>query len=135
MISFILKRNTIKKSGFTLIELIFAIVIIGFSVLSLPTMTQVSTKAISDSLAIEAIFIASSKLNQIMTYNSNDNNATHVNLSDTNTFNSTIVVSNLTTNIKRVTLTITKASTGTIITSMNAISCNIKEINPYHKTF
>jgi prepilin-type N-terminal cleavage/methylation domain-containing protein len=135
MISFILKRNTIKKSGFTLIELIFAIVIIGFSVLSLPTMTQVSTKAISDSLAIEAIFIASSKLNQIMTYNSNDNNATHVNLSDTNTFNSTIVVSNLTTNIKRVTLTITKASTRTIITSMNAISCNIKETNPYHKTF
>ena len=121
--------NTIKKSAFTLIELIFSIVIIGFAVLSLPIMTQVGTKAIGDSLALEAIFLASSKLNQ----NLSDLNATNLdNLTiGTNEYN--IVESNLTTDIKRVTITITKASN--IITSLNSISCNIKKIKPYHKTF
>jgi type II secretory pathway pseudopilin PulG len=122
---------TIKKSAFTLIELIFSIIIIGFAVLSLPIITQVSTKAISDSLAIEAIFLASSKLNQ----NLSDLNATNLdNLTiGTNEYKYSIVESNLTTDIKRVTITLTKAST--IITSLNAISCNIKRTKPYHKTF
>jgi hypothetical protein len=91
-------------------------------VLSLPTLTQVSTKIINDSSAIEDIFLASSKLNQIVPYcwdkNSSDLNATIINLS---------------TDIKRVTITITKAST--VITSLNAITFNIKKTKPYHKTF
>ena len=123
--------NTIKKSAFTLIELIFSIVIIGFAVLSLPIMTQVGTKAIGDSLALEAIFLASSKLNQSLS----DLNATNIdNLTiGTNKYKYNIVESNLTTDIKRVTITITKVST--IITSLNSISCNIKKTKPYHKTF
>jgi prepilin-type N-terminal cleavage/methylation domain-containing protein len=123
--------NTIKKSAFTLIELIFSIVIIGFAVLSLPIMTQVSTKAISNSLAIEAIFLASSKLNQ----NLSDLNVTNLDnlIIGTNEYKYNIVESNLATDIKRITITVTKAST--IITSLNSISCNIKKTKPYHKTF
>ena len=45
--------------------------------------------------------------------------------------NATII--NLSTDIKRETITITKAST--VITSLNAITFNIKKVKPYHKTF
>ena len=54
------------KSGFTLIELIFAIVIISISVLSLPMMTQVTSKAINSNLVQEAIFAASAELNGVI---------------------------------------------------------------------
>ncbi|RLA73492.1 MAG: hypothetical protein DRG78_22495 [Epsilonproteobacteria bacterium] len=55
------------KSAFTLIELIFAIVVIGISVVSLPMMNQVTTKSIEGNLVQEAIFIASAELNQAVT--------------------------------------------------------------------
>ena len=51
------------KSGFTLIELIFAIVVISISVISLPTMTQTTSKGIDANLVQEAIFAASAELN------------------------------------------------------------------------
>jgi prepilin-type N-terminal cleavage/methylation domain-containing protein len=56
----------VVKSGFTLIELIFAIVIISISVLSLPMMTQVTSKAINSNLVQEAIFAASAELNGVI---------------------------------------------------------------------
>jgi len=51
-----------KKLAFTMIELIFAIVIIGISVLSLPMMSQVTQRGIESNLVQEAIFAASSEL-------------------------------------------------------------------------
>jgi len=57
----------VVKSAFTLIELIFAIVVIGISVVSLPMMNQVTTKSIEGNLVQEAIFIASAELNQAVT--------------------------------------------------------------------
>lgn len=51
------------KNGFTLIELIFAIVVIGISVVSLPMMNQTNTKSLDSNLVQEAIFIASAELN------------------------------------------------------------------------
>ena len=45
-----------------MIELIFAIVIIGISVMSLPLMTQVTNKGIENSLAQEAIFAGAAEL-------------------------------------------------------------------------
>ncbi|MCX6053299.1 MAG: type II secretion system protein [Campylobacterales bacterium] len=57
-----------SKSAFTLIELIFAIVIIGISMISLPMMTQAVSKGIEGNLVQEAIFAASAELNQVVSY-------------------------------------------------------------------
>jgi prepilin-type N-terminal cleavage/methylation domain-containing protein len=51
-----------NKPAFTLIELIFAIVIIGISVISLPMMIQATSRGIENSIVQEAIFAASSEL-------------------------------------------------------------------------
>ncbi|QOY55009.1 type II secretion system protein [Candidatus Sulfurimonas marisnigri] len=55
-------RNSIKRFAFTMIELIFAIVIIGIAVLSLPMMTQVTSRGIESNILQEAIFAASAEL-------------------------------------------------------------------------
>ncbi|MBU1217204.1 type II secretion system GspH family protein [bacterium] len=53
------------KSAFTLIELIFAIVIIGIAALSLPMMSQVTAVGSERSLAQEAIFIAFTEITKV----------------------------------------------------------------------
>jgi len=58
----------VTRYAFTMIELIFAIVIIGISVLSLPMMSQVTSKSIEGNLVQEAIFAASTELNQVTSY-------------------------------------------------------------------
>ena len=55
------------RSAFTLIELIFAIVVIGISVISLPMMSQATAKGIDANLVQEAIFAAASELNEAVT--------------------------------------------------------------------
>lgn len=62
-----------SKSAFTMIELIFAIVIIGISILSLPMMTQATSKGIEGNLVQEAIFAASAELNQVLSYQWDEN--------------------------------------------------------------
>lgn len=54
----------VNKSAFTLIELVFAIVIIAISVISLPMMNQAIAKGVDSNLVQEAIFAASAKLNE-----------------------------------------------------------------------
>ncbi len=61
------------RSAFSLIELIFAIVIIGIAVISLPTMNQSTMKGIEGNMVQEAIFAASTELNQVVTANWDDN--------------------------------------------------------------
>jgi len=56
----------VKRSAFTLIELLFAIVVISITVLSLPMMTQVSATSTNANLVQEAIFAASTELNGIV---------------------------------------------------------------------
>jgi prepilin-type N-terminal cleavage/methylation domain-containing protein len=53
------------KSAFTLIELIFAIVIIGIAALSLPMMSQVVSSGSEKSLTQEAIFIAFTEITKV----------------------------------------------------------------------
>ncbi len=60
------------RSAFTLIELIFAIVVIGISVISLPMMTQVTTSSIEGNMVQEAIFAAATELNLAITANWDD---------------------------------------------------------------
>jgi len=57
----------VRKSAFTLIELIFAIVIIAISVVSLPMMNQAVYKGVSANIVQEAIFAASTLLNEAVT--------------------------------------------------------------------
>ncbi len=70
----------VKHLAFTMIELIFAIVIIAFAVLSLPIINNVLSKNIEGSMTQEAIFAASAELNQVLTLywdsNSMEDNAT-----------------------------------------------------------
>jgi len=63
----------VKKTAFTLIELVFAIVIIGFTVLSLPMMNRVISQGIESNLVQEAIFASSAELNEAITAYWDDN--------------------------------------------------------------
>ena len=56
------------RHAFTLIELVFAIVIIAISVISLPMMSQVTAKSMENSLAQEAIFSAIAEINVATAY-------------------------------------------------------------------
>jgi len=69
----------VKKSAFTLIELIFSIVIISIAVISMPTITQVSSKGIENSLVQEAIFTASTELSQAQSYYWDENSVESAN--------------------------------------------------------
>ena len=55
-------KSSFYKSAFTLIELIFAVIIISIAVISLPMMTQITSKGVDSNLAQEAIFAASAEL-------------------------------------------------------------------------
>lgn len=57
----------VKRSAFTLIELIFAIVIIAITVLTIPVMSRITEKGIENSIVQEAIFAAATELNEIVT--------------------------------------------------------------------
>lgn len=58
----------LASGAFTMIELIFAIVLIGFVILAIPTMMQSNTKALEGAMAQEAIFVAATELAQLTTY-------------------------------------------------------------------
>lgn len=58
----------VRRYAFTMIELIFSIVIIAISVLSLPMLSQVINSNIERNLVQEAIFAASAELNQVISY-------------------------------------------------------------------
>lgn len=57
-----------SRYAFTMIELIFTIVIIAISVMSLPVVTQVTTSAAENNLAQEAVFSAVAEINLATTY-------------------------------------------------------------------
>lgn len=63
----------VRRSAFTLIELIFAIVIIAISVVSLPMMNQAIGKGVDANLVQEAIFAAATELNEAVSANWDEN--------------------------------------------------------------
>jgi len=73
----------VKKSAFTIIELIFAIVIIAISVISLPMMNQAVSKGVDANLLQEAIFAASTKLNEATTAHWDENSIEPTDLNGT----------------------------------------------------
>lgn len=56
-----------------MIELIFAIVIIAITALSLPMMTQITSRGGERNIVQEAIFAASTELNQVVSYRWDEN--------------------------------------------------------------
>jgi len=61
------------RSAFTLIELVFAIVVIGVTVLTVPLMIETNNRATEGNLAQEAIFLVSSVLSTTTTFVWDDN--------------------------------------------------------------
>jgi len=57
-----------KRTAFSMIELIFAIVVIAIAVMALPMMVQTTGKGIEGNLVQEAIFASAAKLNEITSY-------------------------------------------------------------------
>lgn len=58
----------VKRSSFTLIELIFAIVVIGISVAAVPQMLYTNAQTLERSLMKEAVFLASAEANRMLTF-------------------------------------------------------------------
>lgn len=69
-----------KKSAFTLIELIFTILILGFIATAMPMIMVTDIDAREDGLVQEAIYAATAKMSQILSYKwdeaNNEDNAT-----------------------------------------------------------
>lgn len=70
----------VKRHAFTMIELIFAIVVIAITVISLPVMIQVNFKGIEGNIKQEAIFATSAKMMQVLSF-AWDKNTTDANQS------------------------------------------------------
>lgn len=58
----------VKRLAFTMIELIFAIVIISIAVVSLPVMTQTTDKNLEANIVQEAIFASEAVINESIAY-------------------------------------------------------------------
>ena len=76
-------RNRLSRYAFTLIELIFAIVIISIAVMSLPVMARITSKGIESNILQEAIFAGSAELMGASagywdTNSMQDNNVSHM---------------------------------------------------------
>lgn len=65
-----------QRKAFTMIELIFAIVLIAVVMLTIPTMIQVNNKALEGSTNQEAILLSSSVLSETTTYIWDENSYT-----------------------------------------------------------
>ena len=63
----------VRRAAFTLIELIFAIVIIAISVISLPMMSQTVAEGIDANIVQEAIFASATELNEAVTTHWDEN--------------------------------------------------------------
>jgi prepilin-type N-terminal cleavage/methylation domain-containing protein len=69
----------VRRSAFTLIELIFAIIIISIVVMSMPMMMKTNEQAIEANIAQEAIFASSAKMMQMLSFPWDGNATDNVN--------------------------------------------------------
>jgi prepilin-type N-terminal cleavage/methylation domain-containing protein len=68
-----IKEVSLKRSGFSLIELVFSIIIIAISLMSVPMLIGESNKANQYSLIQESVMAARTKLGNILTFQWDDN--------------------------------------------------------------
>ena len=74
-------KPTRVRSAFTMIELIFAIVVIAIAVISLPMMIQSISKGIEGNIIQEGIFAGSAQLNEATTYAWDESSVEDLNIS------------------------------------------------------
>lgn len=77
------RKTALGRFAFTMIELIFAIVVISIAVITLPMMAQITSKGVEDNIVQEAIFAASAELMGATAYywdanSMNDYNVSHL---------------------------------------------------------
>lgn len=77
------RKTNLGRFAFTMIELIFAIVVISIAVMTLPIMAQMTSKGIEDNIVQEAIFAASAELMGATAYywdanSMHDHNVSHL---------------------------------------------------------
>ena len=72
----------VTRAAFTLIELIFAIVIIAIVFLSLPSLSSTNSDAVDTTLVQEAIFPMSARLSQILSYRWDDHSESNATAND-----------------------------------------------------
>lgn len=60
--------QTVQRYAFTMIELIFAIVVISIAVISLPTITDATSRSIENGIIQEAVFAGSAELSAATSY-------------------------------------------------------------------
>jgi prepilin-type N-terminal cleavage/methylation domain-containing protein len=92
----------VKRAAFTLIELIFAIVIMSIVFLSLPSLSSSSSGATETSMAQEAIFPMSARLSQILSYKWDQNSDTNISSGTTSQYAKVVDVVTGHSNLKRV---------------------------------
>jgi len=71
-----------KRYAFTMIELIFAIVVIAIAVVSLPVMTNVTQKGVEQNIVQEAVYAASSQIMSVLSGCWDERSMADANLSD-----------------------------------------------------
>lgn len=81
----------VRRSAFTLIEMIFAIVIMAIVVVSLPMMMQVDNDSRQKNFAQEAVLAASAKLSQVLTYQWDERSLSWLDLAENFQTNARIV--------------------------------------------
>lgn len=65
----------VRRNAFTLIELVFAIVIVAITVLSVPVVLQINSRGVQAGVDQEAVFAASAKLMQTLSYPWDENSS------------------------------------------------------------
>ena len=58
----------VKRAAFTMIELIFAIVVMGIVMISIPMLLISNNEAVETNILQEAVFIAAAKTNQVLSF-------------------------------------------------------------------
>lgn len=66
-------KSYTKRTAFTLIELIFALVIIAISVSSIPIMINAVGRGVENNILQETVFAAAAQINQILSYRWDEN--------------------------------------------------------------
>lgn len=66
-------KSSFNRLAFTLIELLFAIMIMGITLVSVPVIMSSNTKGFNATIIQEAIFAASAELNQVLSYRWDEN--------------------------------------------------------------
>ncbi len=74
-------KTSFGRFAFTMIELIFAIVVMSIAVMTLPMMTQITSKGIEGNIVQEAIFAASAELTAATSYYWDERSMEDVNVS------------------------------------------------------